>query len=73
MLLVFHLICHYTIFMGINVFLNPEDEVAIGLHETIGNCQETKDVHTIFGSVSLPPVIGMERRKYYIVFRSFPR
>lgn len=57
MLLIFHLICHYSIFMGVNIFLNPEDEVAIGLHETIGNCDETKDVHTAFGSI-------LKKKKY---------
>lgn len=46
-LLIAHLIGHYLLNLGTAIFINPEDVVAIGLHEKIGNCNETVPVHTI--------------------------
>lgn len=51
-LLLAHLVIHYSTFLCTHFFLNPEDEISIGLHETIGNCNDTTEVHTAFGSVS---------------------
>lgn len=42
-----HLIGHYLINLGTAIFYNPEDVISIGLHQTIGNCNETQPVHTI--------------------------
>lgn len=42
-----HVIVHYLVFLGTAIFLNPEDVVSVGLHQKIGNCNETEPVHTI--------------------------
>lgn len=42
-----HLLAHYMINLGTVIFFNPEDVVSIGLHQPIGNCNETEPVHTI--------------------------
>lgn len=42
-----HIIIHYLVFLGTAIFFNPEDVVSIGLHQKIGNCNETEPVHTI--------------------------
>lgn len=46
-LLMAHLIGHYLVNLGTAIFINPEDMISIGLHEKIGNCNETVPVHTI--------------------------
>lgn len=46
-LLFVHLMLHYLINLGTAIFFNPEDVVSIGLHQTIGNCNETEPVHTV--------------------------
>jgi hypothetical protein len=51
-LLVLYLLIHYVIFLIIPVFFNPEDEVAIGLKEPIGPCNEYTPIKTAFGMVS---------------------
>jgi hypothetical protein len=35
------------------IFFNPEDEISVGVHETIGPCNETQDVNTVLGMVML--------------------
>lgn len=45
-LLMAHLVGHYLVFLGTVIFINPEDMISIGLHEKIGNCNETVPVHT---------------------------
>ncbi|KAK7869987.1 hypothetical protein R5R35_013754 [Gryllus longicercus] len=52
-----HLIVHYGLFLSMVLFGNPEKEVSIGLHETIGPCNETVSLQTAFGSV-------LQKRKY---------
>lgn len=42
-----HLIVHFLVFLGTVIFLNPEDVVSVGLHQKIGNCDETEPVHTV--------------------------
>lgn len=42
-----HLIIHYLVNLGTAIFINPEDVISIGLHQKIGNCNETEPVHTI--------------------------
>lgn len=42
-----HLIGHYIVFWSTAAFINPEDVISIGLHETVGNCNETEPVHTV--------------------------
>lgn len=51
-ILLAHLILHYTVFLILPIFFDPEKEIAIGLKETIGPCDEYVDLHTIFGMVS---------------------
>lgn len=46
-----HLVLHYTVFLLLPVFFDPEKEVAIGLRERIGPCDEYVDLHTVFGKV----------------------
>lgn len=46
-LLMGHLIGHYLVFLGTVIFINPEEMISIGLHEKIGNCNETVPVHTV--------------------------
>lgn len=50
-LIVFCLILHYSLYLGMAVYGNPATEVSIGLHETIGDCNKTSDVFTAFGGV----------------------
>jgi hypothetical protein len=56
-LLVLYLLIHYVIFLIIPVFFNPEDEVAIGLKEPIGPCNEYTPIKTAFG-------MALQKRKY---------
>ncbi|KAJ3662166.1 hypothetical protein Zmor_006522 [Zophobas morio] len=56
-LLIFHLIVHYTSFLLMPVFFNPEDEIAIGLKEPIGPCNEHVPIQTAFG-------MTLQKRKY---------
>lgn len=42
-----HLVVHYLINLGTAIFFNPEDVVSVGLHQTIGNCNETEPVETL--------------------------
>lgn len=42
-----HLVVHYLINLGSAIFFNPEDVVSVGLHQTIGNCNETEPVETL--------------------------
>lgn len=42
-----HLIGHYLVNLSTAILINPEEVVSIGLHETIGNCNETEPVQTI--------------------------
>lgn len=46
-ILTIHLIGHYLLNIGTVIFFNPEDVVSVGLHQKIGNCNETEPVHTI--------------------------
>ena len=47
------LVLHYSIYMIMVLFFNPEDEVAIGVHERIGPCDENVPIQTAFGMVCL--------------------
>lgn len=42
-----HLVLHYSTFFAMVIFLNPEDVVAAGLHEPIGDCTARTPVHTV--------------------------
>lgn len=55
--LVIHLVLHYLSFMTIVTMFKPEKEVAIGLKEPIGPCNEYTPVQTIFG-------MTLKKRKY---------
>lgn len=46
-MLAVHLIGHYLLNIGTAIFFNPEDVVSVGLHQRIGNCNETEPVHTV--------------------------
>lgn len=50
--LIGHLIGHYVINLATAILFNPEDVISIGLHQTIGNCNETQPVHTVLKTLS---------------------
>lgn len=52
-ILLTHLILHYSVFLAIPIVFDPEKEIAIGVRETIGPCDEYSDVQTVFGLVSI--------------------
>ncbi|XP_031618054.1 uncharacterized protein LOC116337539 [Contarinia nasturtii] len=54
-----HFIVHYMVYLGTAIFFNPEDVVSVGMHQPIGNCNETEPVHTILKT--------LERQKYLCV------
>lgn len=54
-----HLVVHYLINLGTVIFFSPENVVAIGLHQTVGNCNETEPVVTFFKT--------LQRNKYLCV------
>jgi hypothetical protein len=50
--IVLALLIHYITYIVLVFTAKPESQVAYGLHETIGPCQETTPVYTAFGHVS---------------------
>lgn len=54
---VLSLILHYSIYMVMVLFFNPEDEVAIGVYEKTGPGNEYVPVHTAFG-------MTLQKQKY---------
>lgn len=46
-LLIVHLICHYAVQVLTAIFINPEEIIAVGLHERIGDCNEMVPLETI--------------------------
>jgi hypothetical protein len=52
-ILLVHLILHYSAFLAMTIFYNPEKEISSGLHETVGPCEETLPVNTAFGMVHM--------------------
>lgn len=46
------LLIHYCVYIFLVFTAKPQNQVADGLHETIGPCQETTPVYTAFGHVS---------------------
>ncbi|KAJ8941977.1 hypothetical protein NQ314_010201 [Rhamnusium bicolor] len=56
-ILIAHLVLHYSSFLIMPIFFNPEDEISTGLKEPIGPCNEYVGIQTAFG-MTLP------KRKY---------
>lgn len=52
-LLLVHLFIHYSVFLVMVLFFNPENEVSTGLKEPVGPCDEYEDVQTAFGMVNV--------------------
>lgn len=50
-ILLLHLILHYSIFLLMTIFGQPEMEVSMGLHEPIGSCSQIVNQTTAFGKV----------------------
>lgn len=48
----FHLFLHYMVNLVTLVFVSKQDLVAVGLHETIGNCNETVPLQTLLKVLS---------------------
>lgn len=65
-----HLLAHYMVNLGTVIFFNPEDVVSIGLHQPIGNCNETEPVHTILKVLFLFLVLFSLFRLNYMCFVS---
>nr|CAD7597144.1 unnamed protein product [Timema genevievae] len=59
-LLVIHLVQYYTLFLGMTIFGEPQEEVSIGLHETTGPCDKIAYVRTPVG-------LELSKRKYLCV------
>ncbi|XP_059615115.1 uncharacterized protein LOC132260789 [Phlebotomus argentipes] len=47
-ILLLHLVLHYLTFLFTAVLFNPEDVVAMGLHEPVGDCDKIVPVHGLF-------------------------
>lgn len=62
-----HLVAHYLINLGTAIFYNPEDVISIGLHQQIGNCNETQPVHTILKTLQRGKYLCVDNydEKYY--------
>ncbi|XP_076265121.1 uncharacterized protein LOC143199182 [Rhynchophorus ferrugineus] len=56
-LICLHLIIHYSSFLSMTIFFNPEDEIATGVKETIGPCDEYSSIMTASGKI-------LSKRKY---------
>lgn len=41
------MICHYAVQLLTAIFINPEEMIAVGLHERIGDCNEMVPVETV--------------------------
>lgn len=52
-ILLVHLFFHYSAFLAMTIFFDPEKEISSGLHETVGPCEPTLPVNTAFGMVIL--------------------
>lgn len=65
--LIGHLIGHYLINLGTAIFLNPADVISMGLHQTIGDCNETQPVHTVLKTLSRNKYLCVDDydEKYY--------
>jgi len=46
--LVIALLLHYSVYLGMAIFGNPENEISVGLHETVGPCDEWEEQKTLF-------------------------
>jgi len=55
------LLLHYSVYLGMAVFGDPEHEVSVGLHEKVGPCNEWMDLQTMFTLVTGKTA---KRRKY---------
>lgn len=51
-IVVFNMVLHYGLYLGMALFGSPENEVSIGLHERTGPCDERTKVYTAIGGVS---------------------
>ncbi|XP_055323657.1 uncharacterized protein LOC129578703 [Sitodiplosis mosellana] len=62
-----HLLVHYLVFLVMVIFFNPEDAISIGLHQPIGNCNETEPVHTILKTLHRQKYLCLDNydEKYY--------
>jgi len=59
--IVISLFLHYSCYLGMVLFFNPEHEISVGLHEKIGPCDQWEEQETIFTLVTGQ---SSRRRKY---------
>lgn len=45
-------LAHFCLYVALVVFVKPESQVSIGLHEKTGNCESVTQVQTASGMVS---------------------
>lgn len=64
-----HLVVHYLINLGTAIFFNPEDVVSVGLHQTIGNCNETEPVETLLKVLYLFAFIFFSDFVFFFTFK----
>lgn len=50
--MVLALIMHYSVYLGMALYGDPEHEVSVGLHEKIGPCNEKMELQTLFTLVT---------------------
>ncbi|OXA45718.1 uncharacterized protein LOC110856826 [Folsomia candida] len=59
--LVLALILHYSVYLGMALYGDPQHEVSVGLHEKIGPCNEMMELKTMFTLITGETA---ERRKF---------
>lgn len=47
----FNVILHFTFYVLLVVFAKPQNEMATGLHQQVGDCSQKTPVHTPLGQV----------------------
>lgn len=60
--IVLALFIHYSVYLTMVLFFNPEDEVSVGLHEKIGPCDDWVEMPTMFTLVTGE----LSRRRRYL-------
>ncbi|XP_055611366.1 uncharacterized protein LOC129757973 [Uranotaenia lowii] len=72
--LMVHLVIHYVTFFAMVLFLNPEDVVAAGLHEPVGDCSAKIPVHTLLKTLEKRTFLCLsDYDEKYFDFHCLPR
>lgn len=68
--LVLQLVVYFITYWVFVVFFNPEREWSLGLHETVGPCNEVSTLKTPFGPVSIFRVM-MHKMDYFLTVKQW--